>query len=155
MLVPAKANVVALQTPRRLSSAGHKKSLSRRFAKVSNFGDLAALASSDEYVEALRAMTQADRRATFEMFGRVWQRCEAKAAKLAQLPALPKPVAPGAKRTNWRDPAIVERFRAAVLSTGSTEAAGRMCGISPSGAKRQWMRMTAAQATQQPMALAA
>lgn len=155
MLSPAKTVVVALEPPRRFSSAGHRNSALRRLSKLSTFGELSDYASSDAFVEALRGMCQRDRRTVLDAFGRARTRCETRAAKLVKLDILPPAPRTSLKRTDWSDPAVVKGFRDAVSATGSVEAAGRMFGISRKGAALAWRRLAAAQATQQPMALAA
>ena len=131
-----------MRTPR-----GHQIIALKRLAKMASLGDMTRYAASQEYVEALQAMTPKQRAEVGKAFGLAWVRCEAKLGPV-RLPAKPGTL----KRANWRDPAMVARFRDAWARTGTPEGAARLCGITPGAAKVARGRYIAAATPDQRLA---
>lgn len=103
-------------------------SLTRNLKRIARRGDLIELRgyiAKPEFRGAPQVLSEERLDTVLALYTKARVACEAR-TPLYQ---------PWAKRANWRDPAMVAKFRRAWAKTGSDEATARLCGITKGAAR--------------------
>ena len=123
---------------------GHLKSIVRRLAQLSRYGDekgFDVYVCSAAFFEAFAGLDPARRHTALRVYAKTSAECQRKTRT-----PLRRPLRMGVAGANWRDPAMRAKLAAVYAKTSDHNEAARLLGVTPGSArqaKRTYLDATA------------